>query len=232
VPSDSSIQKLTAALQRLTHQYLPHHLVPATVRYINALAREMGPAGCVVKLLKWRPTEKLALKLIGNEEIRRTFIASLHNTAVPTVIRAGDKTNVVPAIAECEIDGRYLPGFTEEHFLAEVRRVIGNGFDIEVMRSGPPSSNPIDTPLYRLLEDVIRDRTGGAPVIPWILSGLTDSRWLEELGITVYGFSPVQFPANVQFSKLPHGHDERIPLAGFAWGMETFWTAVKRFVEG
>jgi acetylornithine deacetylase/succinyl-diaminopimelate desuccinylase-like protein len=232
VPSDSSVQKLVTALQRLTHHYLPHHVVPETARYINALAREMGPAGIVAKLLKWGPTEKLVLKLVGGKEMQRTFIASLHNTAVPTVIRAGEKTNVVPSVAECEIDGRYLPGFTEEQFLDEVRRLIGDGFDLEVMRSGPPSSNAIDTSLYRLIEDVIHERTGGAPVIPWILTGFTDSKWLEKLGITVYGFSPVQFPAEVQFSKLPHGHNERIPLAGFTWGMETFWTTVKRFVEG
>ena len=231
VPSDSSVQKVAAAIQQLGNHYLPHHVVPETARYLDALAQEMGLIGFVTKLLKWGPTEKLALMLVGSEEMRRSFIASLHNTAVPTVIRAGEKTNVIPATAECEIDGRYLPGFTEEAFLDEVRRVIGGAFELEVMRSGPPSSDTIDTPLYRLIKKVIHERTGGAPVIPWILTGFTDSKWLKKLGITVYGFSPVQFPAHVQFSNLPHGHDERIPLAGFTWGMETFWATVTRFVE-
>jgi acetylornithine deacetylase/succinyl-diaminopimelate desuccinylase-like protein len=231
VPFNSSVQKLAAAIQRLTNQYLPHHVVPETDRYLNALSHEMRPLGFVPKMLKWRLTKKLALKIIGDEEMQRTFISLLHNTAVPTVIRAGEKTNVIPSTAECEIDGRYLPGFTEKQFLDEVRRVIGDDFDFEVMRSGPPSSHTIDTPLYRLIEKVVHERAGGAPVIPWVLNGFSDSKWLEQLGVTVYGFSPVQFPADVKFSKLPHGHDERIPLAGFKWGMETFWTTVTRFVE-
>jgi acetylornithine deacetylase/succinyl-diaminopimelate desuccinylase-like protein len=231
VPFDSSVQKLTAAIQRLTSQYLPHHVVPETARYFDALSHEMGPFGFVTKMLKWRLTEGLALKMIGDEEKQRNFISSLHNTAVPTVIRAGEKTNVVPAIAECEIDGRYLPGFNEEQFLDEVHQVIGDDFDIEVMRSGPPSSNTTDTPLYRLIENVVHEQADGATVIPWVLIGFSDSKWLEQLGVTVYGFSPVQFPPDVQFSKLPHGNDERIPRAGFEWGMETLWTTVTRFVE-
>jgi acetylornithine deacetylase/succinyl-diaminopimelate desuccinylase-like protein len=232
VPLDSSVQKLTAAIQRLTSQYLPYHMIPETARYIDRLAKEMGLLGIIPKMLKWRLTEGLALKLFGEEEKRRNFISSLHNTAVPTVIRAGEKTNVVPTIAECEIDGRYLPGFTEGQFLDEVRQVIGNDFDIEVFRSGPPSCSTIDTPLYGLIENVIHERAGGAPVIPWVFIGFSDSKWLEKLGVTVYGFSPIQFPPDVQFSKLPHGHDERIPVAGFEWGMETFWATVTRFVEG
>jgi acetylornithine deacetylase/succinyl-diaminopimelate desuccinylase-like protein len=82
-----------------------------------------------------------------------------------------------------------------------------------------------------LIENVIYERDHGSRVLPWVLTGFSDAKWLERLGVTVYGFSPVKLPPGVRTSTLAHGHDERIPLAGFVWGMDTFWTTVSRFVE-
>lgn len=230
-PLDSAVRKLTAAVQRLANQPLPHHLVPEAKRYLDALGKAMGATGFVTKLLQHRAGEALALKLMPDQETRNTMLATLHNTAVPTVLRAGDKTNVVPSSASCEVDGRYLPGFTSEQFLAEVRQVVGPEIDIEVLNEGPPSSTPIDTPLWRTIVDVCGDRAPGVPVIPWLLIGFSDTKWLSTLGIQVYGFSPLKLPPGVQFARLPHGHDERAPRAGFEWGVETLWQTVARFVS-
>lgn len=228
-PVDSAIQKMTAAIQRLCNQFLPHHLTPEGKRYLDGLSKAMGPLGFVPHLLKSRLTEATALKLFPDPEAANAVAATLHNTAVPTVLRGGEKTNVLPGAVECEIDGRYLPGFTEQQFLDEVRQVVGDGFEIEVMEGGPPHSVTTDSDLYRLIEKVIHERADGAPTVPWVLTGFSDSKWLEPLGVLVYGFSPIQLPADVQFSRLPHGHDERAPRAGFEWGVETLWQTVTRF---
>ena len=70
------------------------------------------------------------------------------------MLRAGNKINVIPGVAEFEIDGRTLPGQTDEDFLRELRAVLGPDVELEVMRSAPPTvTEPIDSPLY----DTIRD---------------------------------------------------------------------------
>ena len=61
------------------------------------------------------------------------------------------------------------------------------------------------------------------------LTGFSDSKWLSRLGIKMYGFSPLQVPEDFPYTKLPHGHDERIPRDGYEWGVETLWQAVTRF---
>lgn len=230
-PVDSVVAKLTAAVQRLCNSPLPYHLTPEGKRYLNALGKAMGPAGVVTHLLKSKFTENTALGLFPDKEQANAVLATLHNTAIPTVLRAGEKTNVLPGSAEAWIDGRYLPGFSQDDFLTEVRQATGDAFEIEVMEGGPPSSVTIDTPLYRLIEQVIAERADGAATIPWMLTGFSDTKWLEPLGIKTYGFSPLQFPPDVQFSRLPHGHDERAPRAGFVWGVETLWQTVSRFVS-
>ena len=156
------------------------------------------------------------------------MVATLPNTAVPTMLRAGDKTNVLPGVAEAEVDGRYLPGCTEEAFLDEVRAVVGPDIEVEVMAGGPPGSSPVDTDLYRTIAEVVRQRAG-APVVPNVAPGFTDSKWLQERGVVCYGFSPLLMPPEVRFSRLVHGHDERLPRAGFEWGVETLWQTVTAF---
>ncbi|RMF17190.1 MAG: M20/M25/M40 family metallo-hydrolase [Candidatus Dadabacteria bacterium] len=228
-PADSAVEKLTAAIQRLCHADLPYHLTPAAQAYLDGLARAMGPLGFVPKLLKNRWTEGFALRLFPDPEQANAVRASLHNTAVPTVIRSGEKTNVVPGTAEVEIDGRYLPGFTEEQFLDEVRQVVGDGFDIDVIESGPPAETTLHTPLLDQIHEVMNERTGGEPVVPWMLIGFSDTKWLQTVGIQTYGFSPIRFPDDTRFTRLPHGHDERAPRDGYEWGVETLWQTVARF---
>jgi acetylornithine deacetylase/succinyl-diaminopimelate desuccinylase-like protein len=77
---------------------------------------------------------------------------------------------------------------------------------------------------------VKRNHPGAAPV-PLMITGFTDAYAFSQLGAVFYGFAPVQFPADagVTFWELYHGHDERIPVAGFKWGLRTLHEAVTAF---
>ena len=54
----------------------------------------------------------------------------------------------------------------------------------------------------------------GAEVLPYCLSGGTDNKALSTLGITGYGFAPLQLPADLDFAPMFHGIDERVPVVG------------------
>ena len=58
----------------------------------------------------------------------------------------------------------------------------------------------------------------GAPVLPYLLSGGTDNKALSLLGITGYGFAPLQLPADLDFPGMFHGVDERVPLNALVFG--------------
>ena len=59
----------------------------------------------------------------------------------------------------------------------------------------------------------------GAEVLPYCLSGGTDNKALyRELGITGYGFAPLQLPEDLDFAPLFHGVDERVPVDAVRFG--------------
>ena len=60
------------------------------------------------------------------------------------MVRAGAKTNVIPGVAEFEIDGRTLPGQTDEDLLRELRAVLGPDVELEIIKSAPADGDRAD----------------------------------------------------------------------------------------
>jgi acetylornithine deacetylase/succinyl-diaminopimelate desuccinylase-like protein len=233
---DSAVLRAAEAIVRVGQKRLPFHPTEVVKRFLRELAAGLPyPARLIVPRLTTPWLAGLLLdRVIADPSIRRTFATYLSNTASPTVVRAGSKTNVIPARASFEIDGRTLPGQSEADFVKEIRRVVGDEAMFEVMASQPPVVSPIDTPMYRCLADVVRERDPGAIPIPALIPGFTDAKAYSRLGTRYYGFAPVRFAPDdgISFSALYHGKDERIPEAGLRWGLRTLWEAVVRFATG
>jgi len=158
----------------------------------------------------------------------------LSNTASPTVLRAGSKINVIPGLAEAEIDGRTLPGQTDADFMAELSAILGPDVELEVLRSAPPlvtepSRSPSSSPMFGAIVDVLQRREPDATVVPYLMPGYTDGKHFSKLGAKWYGFSPVKLPRGMKFGELFHGTDERIPIDGLKWGAEVLAEVVTRF---
>jgi acetylornithine deacetylase/succinyl-diaminopimelate desuccinylase-like protein len=62
-----------------------------------------------------------------------------------------------------------------------------------------------------------------------MIPGFTDAFAYARLGAICYGFSPVRLGPELNFSSLYHGHDERIPIDGFAWGVRVLYEVVEQF---
>ena len=58
-----------------------------------------------------------------------------------------------------------------------------------------------------------------AVVLPYMLSGGTDNKSLARLGITGYGFAPLQLPPDLDFAGMCHGIDERVPVDALKFGV-------------
>jgi len=54
--------------------------------------------------------------------------------------------------------------------------------------------------------------------VPYMLSGGTDNKAFARLGVAGYGFSPLRLPAELDFSALFHGVDERVPVDALTFG--------------
>lgn len=228
---DSAVTKLGEALAALGKAQLPVHPTRWVTEFIDAL-RAQQPA-LIQPLLKLVARPRLlagVAKLLPNASIARSFSALLSNTASATVVRAGNKTNVIPGVAEFEIDGRTLPGQTDEDLLRELRAVLGPDVELEVMMSAPPTiTEPVASPLYDAIKHQVEAREPGAIVVPYMIPGFTDGKFFTEMGARWYGFAPVKIErdANIRFADMFHGHDERIPIAGLMWGTEVLDAVVR-----
>jgi acetylornithine deacetylase/succinyl-diaminopimelate desuccinylase-like protein len=233
--ADSAVIKAAEAIVRLGHNRLPFHPTEVVRRFLHDLAAGLPhPARFVLPRLATPALAGLVLdRVLSDPALRRTFASYLSNTASPTVVRAGNKTNVIPSSASVEIDGRTLPGQSEQDFLREIRRQIGDEAVVEVMASQPPVVTPVDTPMFRCLAAVIRTHDPQGIPLPAMIPGFTDAKAYSKLGTKYYGFSPVRFEANdgISFAALYHGKDERIPEAGLRWGLRVLYDAVIAFAH-
>lgn len=158
------------------------------------------------------------------------FRSMLANTVTPTIVRAGYKDNVIPGEASAVLDGRTLPGETPQSFLRELREIVGPEPALEIIKSAPPAEGNADTPLFRTIARQLEAADPGARAIAWMLPGATDSKFYAQLGATCYGFAPVKVGPRMPFGSLYHGHDERIPLDGFLWGLRVYTEVVLNFL--
>jgi acetylornithine deacetylase/succinyl-diaminopimelate desuccinylase-like protein len=230
---DNAVVRAAEAIVRVGRTRLPFHATDVVRTFLREMAAGLPhPARLILPRLSTPWIASLLLdRVLPDPALRRTFTTYLSNTASPTVVRAGAHTNVIPATASFEIDGRTLPGQTEEDFLRELRRLVGQDAMLDVLASQPPVVTTIDTPMFRCLADVIRERDPGAVPIPAIIPGFTDAKAYSKLGTKYYGFAPIRFAVDdgISFAALYHGKDERIPEAGLRWGLRTLWEAVVRF---
>ncbi len=205
---NNAVTKLAEAVAAVGRRDWPIHLTATTEQLVGELARIMGAE----------------VSQVGPEEIVLStgtaagFIqASLRTTTNPTLLKAGYKHNVIPDVAEALIDIRTLAG-EEEAVLAEVRELVGEDIEIVVMHQDVGLDTPFEGPLVDAMVSSLQSHDPGALVLPYLLSGGTDNKALSKLGITGYGFAPLQLPAELDFPAMFHGVDERVPLDALVFG--------------
>ncbi len=231
---DNAIVHLARAIDRLATNGMPYHLCSAADGFLEAASTGLGGSfGEVLSQLRSPQKAESVLKtVLHDHELKPTFNAMLHNTATPTVLNAGYKTNVTPGIAEVTMDGRNLPGFDTDRFMAELKEVMGVNLEYEVELEAPPIETPHDTPLYKLMADTLRHYEPGAIVVPNMMSGATDAKYLAPLGVPTYGFSPLKLPAGFEYMNLFHAHNERVPVEALTWGLRVFYDVISEYCTG
>jgi acetylornithine deacetylase/succinyl-diaminopimelate desuccinylase-like protein len=230
---DSAVVRLARAVERLGSGRLPMHPTQVVRGFLEKVARELPtPQKHVLSRLSTPQVASLILDyLVRDPGQRRSFGAMLSNTASPTVMRAGSKVNVIPGRATVDIDGRTLPGQTDAAFLDELREAMGGDPQLEILRSLPAVEASPDTRLFQHLSAVVQKHDPTGYPVPYLIPGFTDAKAYARLGTVCYGFAPVKFDPTheVNFTRMYHGHDERVPVSGLKWGLRVLYEAVSGF---
>ncbi len=229
---DSTVGRLGQAVFRLATTRLPQHRTRVVDGYLRAVAAtQKFPKSLLMRNLHNRSIADVVLKSL-EPGLRAATGAILSNTAVPTVLRAGSKTNVIPGVAEAEIDGRTLPDQTAADLIREIKAVIEEpDAEIEILRDMPPVETTTESPLWELMTGAIRRADPEGTPVPYLCPGFTDAKSWSRLGTKSYGFMPVRFPDDgTRFADLFHGNDERIPVEGLQWGVNVLYDVVKKWI--
>ncbi|MCW2549537.1 MAG: metallopeptidase peptidase family, partial [Mycobacterium sp.] len=184
---NNAVTKLAEAVVALGRRDWPVHLTATTEQLVGELARIMG-----ADVTKIGPEE-----VVMSTGTAAGFIqASLRTTTNPTLLTAGYKHNVIPDVAEALVDIRCLAG-EEDAVIAEVRELVGDDIEVIILHQDIGLDNKFEGPLVDAMVGALQKADPGAPVLPYLLSGGTDNKALSTLGITGYGFAPLQLPADL-----------------------------------
>ncbi|HEY4056047.1 MAG TPA: M20/M25/M40 family metallo-hydrolase [Kofleriaceae bacterium] len=229
--ADSTVTRLGEALAAVGRTPLPVHPTKPFENFLETI-REHQPAFLrpIAKLLTKPQLLARITRFLPQSGFTRNIAALTSNTASATVVRAGAKTNVIPGVAEFEIDGRTLPGQTDQDLIRELQAVLGPGVELEVMKSAPPVvTEPVESPLLDVIKRQLARVEPDGVLLPYMIPGFTDGKYFTQMGARWYGFSPIKIErdSGIKFADMFHGNDERVPVAGLAWGAELLDSIVR-----
>lgn len=238
---ENAILRLAEALRRLSRP-LPYHHVTAVAHFLDGVASLGGRArrAMLGGLAQSGRGERVVAYAAAHggptvRSLSRQINPMLRNTVSPTILEAGIGTNVIPAQAAATLDGRYLPGQTAESFLAELRTALGPRLARHVTIEGdhvtPAVEMPWASPLAETITAVVGAHEPGAPVLPFMLTAVTDAKHITRLPSLrhYYGFNPLRAPRDFPLLEQLHAVDERIPVEGLGFGVHVLADIVQTF---
>lgn len=217
IHDDNAVTELAAAVQRLGEHDWPLTLTPTMSACVEELSDALG--------VPFDPADpEPFLAALG--PMARVIGATLRNSANPTMLTAGYKANVVPAVAEAQVDGRFLPGHRDD-FLATIDVLLGDKVQREFVNHDVAVETTFDGPTIAAMSQSLRAEDPQARPIPYTMSGGTDAKAWSSLGVRCYGFVPLLLPPDLDFPALFHGVDERVPIESVRFGVRV----LQRFIE-
>ncbi|MFT7621744.1 MAG: acetylornithine deacetylase/succinyl-diaminopimelate desuccinylase-like protein [Myxococcota bacterium] len=228
---DNAVIKLAELVQHIAKQPFPFRCTVPVRDFLDGIGDVLGGVkGGVFRGIGSEILSNFVLdRLVADESRTRVFRALLKDTISPTMVQAGTKANVIPGQASLTVDCRILPGTDPDAFVEEFKRRVPGDYDVEVIQKGPPLVFDKNHPIVGQMFDVLRAADPGCVPVPQMITGFTDARAFAEIGMPCYGFLPIWLPPDINFAAMFHGHNERIPIHGFRWGLACMNELVRRF---
>jgi len=225
VPHDNNaLAKAARLIDKIANYRFPKMIAPSVREFFTKVAEALGPMGQEAASLVLAPDQEADLKqlLSGTPVDPHLVNAFIRTTVSPTMIQAGVKENVIPDSCEFVLDFRLVPGYSREKIEETIYELAGelkDDLEIETIQYNGASESPIDTELYKLIEETVREELPGVDTVPLMLTGATDSRFWREIGTIAYGFCPLSTKMSLaERAKLIHSDNERIDIESMELG--------------
>ncbi len=204
---DNAVTHLAIAVAKAGNWVTPSRLNETTRAFFQGLAKISPP-----KEAAWyRNVEDPKVQEILRVK-KPIYYSMLRTSVVPTMLKAGFKSNVIPPTAEGVLDVRALPDEDLDKFRASLAQLI-NDPQVKVipedtalnMVPAPPSS--IHSAMFEALEHAQQQVFPSSSTLPVMQTGATDSSFLRARGVQAYGLA---VPRTEEENRTVHGNDERV----------------------
>lgn len=226
---DNPIVHLAAAIAKIGAYTAPVHLTSITRRYFEGLAPiENEDIGKWMRVVDTPDRGEHAQRVLS--DANPLWNSMMRDSIAPTILQAGVRVNVIPSEARANLNIRLLPGDTTSALLNELAKLVADplvSFEVQPDAGLAAPNSSIETEFYATITKVCAGEFGGAPVLPFMSTGATDSAQLRLHSVQAYGLRP--FPLTEEDDRRVHGDDERLPLAAFAKGVDLMTRIVAEF---
>jgi acetylornithine deacetylase/succinyl-diaminopimelate desuccinylase-like protein len=227
----NAVTRLSRAVAAVAAWEAPVRLNETTREYFRRLAEISSPedAARFRDVLSGDPA-RVRAALEHFRQHSPAYAALLRTSVSPTILRAGDRGNVIPSEARATLDVRMLPDEDPEQMLALMREVIDDP-SVEVRfapRDGmprPPGGTSIDTEAFRVLERAVT-RHYDTVTLPTMSTGATDMAQVRSKGTHCYGIGPAVDAEDGPAGFGAHGDQERILESELHRFLRFYWDAV------
>jgi carboxypeptidase PM20D1 len=206
---ETAIDILAAALLNIRDNPFEANIAESTQGFLDYIGPEMPFLQKVIFANQWL-FEGL---IIGIYEKSPTGNAVMRTTAVPTIIDAGIKDNVVPTVAKATVNFRLLPGDEINEVIEQVKLKV-NDERVKISNANSflaeaSAVTPTNSFAFKKINETIQKTSANTLVAPLLLIGGTDSRHFGEVSTGIIKFSPMVDPIGF------HGIDERVSLESY-----------------
>jgi len=235
---DNAIYHLADAIAKVEKTLFPLELNEVTRTYFTRREPlESGETKADMNGLLRVPPDPQAVMRLSKDPRYNSLIRT---TCVATMISGGHATNALPQLAKANINCRILPGHSPEEIRNMLASIVNDPkVKVRYVSGGEPVDHAPDTKSFspvmpspeilKPLEHVAAEMWPGAPVIPEMETGASDSVHTVGAGIPSYGVSGMAID---QDDVRAHGKDERIRVSSFYDGVEFYYRYLKALLGG
>lgn len=226
---DNPVVHLAAAVAKIGGYEAPVQFNAVTRAYFEGIAPvEDEETGKWLRALESSDRGEHAARWVSSANL--SWNAMLRDTISPTMLQAGVRQNVIPSEARAVLNIRLLPGNMIDPLLGKLQQLVNDPavhFEIEPAAGESAPSSSLTSDLYHSIARVAGSEFPGAPAVPYMSTGATDSMPLRMRSVQAYGVLP--FPLTEEDYERMHGDDERLPVDSFRKGVEFLYGVVSDF---
>ena len=231
---DNAIYHVADALGVLEKSPFPFELNAVTREYFGQMAKiETGQTAADMRAILREPSDSAAVQRLSQDA---RYNSTMRTTCVATMLSAGHAPNALPQRAEANVNCRIFPGHSQEEIRLELIRLFNDpkltvryrsdagelsdhGSDRKAMAPPPLRADVMDS-----LRKVAAKLWPGAPVMPTMVTGSSDSIYTMYAGMPSYGINGIAIDRD---DVRMHGKDERVKVDSYYTGVEFYY----RFLE-